>query len=284
MLRFILSLGTALAAIPETGAAQTCSQLDIFQDFSFDDTFNSSGSALDAAYAVFQQDRFYVNQRSRLDPGDRQDPLMVTRQARAVYGQAVRDYLSVNGYGDMATQALIGRQYIVRVEACGTPAEPSITVIAMRTGSHAQDILRLETTHACVRCDLRGADLFDYDLTGANLQYANLDNASLEEVDLSRANLEGASFVGAHLDQALLAGANLTDANLEGASLSGAELEGANLHSAWLRGADLQGASLVGANLSNAVLHFANLAGATMSGAHLCNTIMPDGAVISNGC
>ena len=67
----------------------------------------------------------------------------------------------------------------------------------------------------------------------------NRDKANLYEADLSGANLYGADLYGA---------------NLSGANLYGADLYGANLYGADLSGADLSGADLYGADLSRAYL------------------------------
>jgi len=80
--------------------------------------------------------------------------------------------------------------------------------------------------------DLRGADLHDADLSGANLRGADLHDANLRG-----ANLRGADLRGAYLRGANLSGANLRDADLRGANLSGTDLRGADL-----RGANLSGA------------------------------------------
>lgn len=133
----ILSLITCLA--PAVAFSQSCTVAQVSQEFSYEDTFNSSGSALGDAYAVFQQDRFYVNQQGRLDPNDKPDPIMVNREARANYGQAIRAYMNANGMGDMPAQVLVGSQYTVEIEACGSQDNPSIRVLSMRMGGDIED-------------------------------------------------------------------------------------------------------------------------------------------------
>jgi len=133
----ILSLITSLA--PAVAFSQSCTVAQVSQEFSYEDTFNSSGSPLGDAYAVFQQDRFYVNQQGRLDPNDQPDPIMVNREARANYGQAIRDYMNSNGMGDMPAQVLVGSQYTVELEACGSQDNPSIRVLSMRMGGDIED-------------------------------------------------------------------------------------------------------------------------------------------------
>ncbi|WP_340302518.1 hypothetical protein [Roseobacter sp. HKCCD7870] len=132
-----LSLIASLA--PAVAFSQSCTVAQVSQEFSYEDTFNSSGSALGDAYAVFQQDRFYVNQQGRLDPNDKPDPIMVNREARANYGQAIRAYMNANGMGDMPAQVLVGSQYTVEIEACGSQDNPSIRVLSMRMGGDIED-------------------------------------------------------------------------------------------------------------------------------------------------
>ena len=66
-----------------------------------------------------------------------------------------------------------------------------------------------------VRLDLRGADLSDADLRGANLS----------DADLSDADLRGANLRGADLSDADLRGANLRGADLRGATGNNKEMK-----------------------------------------------------------
>ena len=68
------------------------------------------------------------------------------------------------------------------------------------------------------RIDLRGADLEEAKLEGANLQsadlrWANLERANLYMADLQRAGLEGANLYRAHLYRTNLAGANRSESD-----------------------------------------------------------------------
>ena len=110
-----------------------------------------------------------------------------------------------------------------------------------------------------IRADLSGVDLEYADLDGADLRDANLSGADLRGADLRSANLWYADLRGADLRDASLGCADLGDADLRGANLSGADLEYADLRDADLRGANLGHANLEGADFSGADLGGANL-------------------------
>lgn len=116
--------------------------------------------------------------------------------------------------------------------------------------ANARHLARLLKTNACVRCNLR--------------------NANLRGLDLSQANLQGAD----------LAGAQLRSAKLINTNLSQADLTGANLSYALLLQANISGARFRFANLSYATLQSATAAQrADFTGAKLEGTILPDGRV-----
>jgi uncharacterized protein YjbI with pentapeptide repeats len=134
---------------------------------------------------------------------------------------------------------------------------------------------RWREEHPGVRPDLRGADLSETDLSGANLIGADLSRALLIQAHLSRADLTGARLGEAHLGEAILDGAilneaDLEEANLDRAYLGQAILRRANLSRAHLKGADLTWARLGGSDLSHADLGGANLSGVDLSAANLC--------------
>ena len=99
-----------------------------------------------------------------------------------------------------------------------------------------------------------------YNLVGAYLRRANLDNA-----DLTGANLQGASLLEADMSLVNLSGANLRGADLRGAYLKRANLQGANLEGAKLDDSHALQANLTGANLSGADLRAMNLNEATLN-------------------
>jgi hypothetical protein len=82
------------------------------------------------------------------------------------------------------------------------------------------------------------------DLSGADLESANLSRANLWYADLRGANLSGAALWCADLRGANLSGVNLGRANLQCADLESANLSRANLWCADLRGANLSGVNL----------------------------------------
>ncbi|MGK7897405.1 MAG: pentapeptide repeat-containing protein [Xenococcus sp. (in: cyanobacteria)] len=97
------------------------------------------------------------------------------------------------------------------------------------------------------------------DLAGGNLLAANLSGIDLNSANLQQANLRGAVLTDADLSEA-----NLAYANLSGADLSGAYLENANLTHANLYRTSLAIANLIGANLTNANLQETNLSNASL--------------------
>ena len=110
------------------------------------------------------------------------------------------------------------------------------------------------------------------DLSGVDLEYADLDGADLRDANLSGADLRGADLRSANLWYADLRGADLRDASLGCADLGYADLGGANLSGADLEYADLRDADLRGANLGHANLYGADFSGADLGGANLWST------------
>ena len=105
-----------------------------------------------------------------------------------------------------------------------------------------------------LRPDLRGADLRDTALAGANLSQADLRGALLARADLQRVDFSGADLAETLLCWADLGGAVLLGAGLIGSDLTGADLAGANLNHA-----ECAQAHFTGARLDRAVLDHARL-------------------------
>jgi hypothetical protein len=140
--------------------------------------------------------------------------------------------------------------------------------------SSADDRLRGLALRHLNRVNLRGQDLSECDLTGADLaggmlRETRFRDSCLRGVDFSEADSSACDLSGADLRQTRWGGSNLcravmVDANLRQASFRGAYLRDACLRNADLRGVDftgscLQGASLRDANLNGAVLHAVDL-------------------------
>ena len=98
------------------------------------------------------------------------------------------------------------------------------------------DLQKLKTTKNCVQCDLSGAVLIHWNLSGADLSGANLSGTNLSEAFMAGANLSGAN-----LSNAILSGASLARANLVGAKLSASNLFMVDLtRAAWIDGSRCQ--------------------------------------------
>jgi hypothetical protein len=103
----------------------------------------------------------------------------------------------------------------------------------------ARHALWLNDDPAGKRADLRGANLYDVNLRGADLTGADLRKAYLFRADLTGTTLTGADLSRANLRDADLSGTDLRYAYLRGADLSGADLSEADFGGANLRGAHL---------------------------------------------
>lgn len=124
------------------------------------------------------------------------------------------------------------------------------------------------------RLDLSGTNLQRADLSDLVLSGANLIAARMEGADLKKARLEGAKLMlsrmeGADLYRVRMGGAHLKQARMEGADLRHARMVGANLFRARLEGANLGEARLAGADLGSARMEMANLTEASMEGVDL---------------
>ena len=89
-----------------------------------------------------------------------------------------------------------------------------------------------------MRADLSMKDLSGLNLESANLKFADLESANLKSANLKFADLESANLKCADLESANLKCANLGSANLESANLKSANLEYANLKFANLESAE----------------------------------------------
>jgi serine/threonine protein kinase, bacterial len=117
-------------------------------------------------------------------------------------------------------------------------------------------------------CELSGLQLQKAQLVGSNFYQARLVKANLQAADLSGANLGHARLIRANLRDA-----NLTEAYCSTANFEGADLRGADLTGAYLSKANLRGANLCGANLTDATVTEEQLATAKVNWL----TTKPDG-------
>ncbi len=127
-------------------------------------------------------------------------------------------------------------------------------------------------------------EVWEPDLSGANLGLADLIRADLRNANLSGAKLSGANLSGADLFQTNLSGAFINQADLSGAyliraDLSGADLSRASLHGAFLHGAFLNFAELQSADLSEADLSEADLSGAILVKTNFTKAILTDSRI-----
>lgn len=148
---------------------------------------------------------------------------------------------------------------------------PLLTLLAssMAIAANPDHVQRLLKTNQCPMCDLSGANLENANLFGANLVNANLTGTNLTGANLGSANLSDANMTGAKLNNAYLYQATLENTNLSQSDLSGAYLKDAILQDVNLTDAALQGVNVSRTNLTGVRLKGANLTGANLSYATL---------------
>ena len=129
--------------------------------------------------------------------------------------------------------------------------------------------------------DLKGADLRDIDLSGANLSHAALHNADFQGTNLCEASLlhsdaPGARFVGADLTGLETGAANLAGAEFDSSDVRGANLSLTNLSRATFRYSDFSGANLQDSDLSFAVMKSTQFIRTNFTGVRLGETVISD--------
>lgn len=123
----------------------------------------------------------------------------------------------------------------------------------------------------------RNADLQSADLRGAHLVRANFMEANLRGTNLIAARAKRASFFIAQAPKSQMHGIDLDHADLAEANFRGADLSHAHLTYALLRDTDFADANLKKALLINACLVNANLIRADLTGARFNEkTMLPD--------
>jgi hypothetical protein len=105
-----------------------------------------------------------------------------------------------------------------------------------------------------------------FDLSGAYLRGAYLEEFDLKYANLTGVHLEGACLIGARLEGAYLHHAHLEGAMLSLAHLEGAWLDHAHLERTWIGSARLDDAHLEHAHLKGAILNDTHLEGACLLG------------------
>jgi len=119
----------------------------------------------------------------------------------------------------------------------------------------------------------------EFDLIGADLSGASLQNIDFFAVNLTGADLSDANLSHSKLDAAILDNATLTDADLGWSRILDADLKEADLRRSTLMyadfsGCDLRGARLEETDLGGAILNGADLEGAALAGARLVETLL----------
>jgi uncharacterized protein YjbI with pentapeptide repeats len=122
--------------------------------------------------------------------------------------------------------------------------------------------------------NLNSANLFEASLRDTNLRGAELNRATLDRVDLRDANLSNAYLMLAKISRANLSKTNLDEAKLMNADLDNADLSQARFVGAVLYDADLTGANLAAADLSKANLSLANFRRAQLTGTDLSRAVL----------
>ena len=151
-----------------------------------------------------------------------------------------------------------------------------LQAVMTRIGARDERCLRLEHERG-YRLNLRGVDLTNGKLSGANLSGSDLTYAKLSEVDFWNANLSRAMIRYADLSWHP---SSREEINL--AIMSAADGEWESRGTIMIQ-VDLSDADLSGANLSNAVMPYANLTGAQLFATTLSGSDLSQASFSSNG-
>lgn len=132
-------------------------------------------------------------------------------------------------------------------------------------------------------------ELYNVDLSGANLNNSRLDESYFERAVLKRVTMRNTRLNQSCLERADLTGADLRESDLRYARFDGADLTEADLRKARLFETCFRKAKLIRTNLSGVELRNCNLREADLTGANLegvkfrgvifDNTIMPNGSI-----
>ena len=121
------------------------------------------------------------------------------------------------------------------------------------------------TTQQILQTNLKEIQLLNIlwsklDLTGKNLERANLSFSSIMGGDHRNAILTGANLEGIRIYNSDMKNVDLSSANLKNADFSYCDLSGANLSSAIIDGANFRGATMIGTTLTGIDKSKANFA------------------------
>jgi uncharacterized protein YjbI with pentapeptide repeats len=128
------------------------------------------------------------------------------------------------------------------------------------------------------RLDVSERDLTGYDLEGADLREYKFYDSTLDGADLAGADLRGTGFQGASMKGADLRGTLIGFTSFDGVDFTGANLSGLTfkkgdvfLENAKFQGTILTGTHFIGADLSGASFAGVDLSGASLRGCNLLN-------------
>ena len=107
------------------------------------------------------------------------------------------------------------------------------------------------------------------DLTGANLEGANLTDRDLSGAKLSRAFMVGANTCYTNFNGADLSGAAMNNANSQNASFEGANMRCISLKRADVSFSNMRGVNLISADVTEAGMDCVDLSGANVAGVDL---------------
>lgn len=161
----------------------------------------------------------------------------------------------VQAYTEAATPYLDKRRLALVLRFLGDMGLPNLIKLRGR------DLTEIDLSGA----ELSGANLSDTTLIRANLSKAKLNKTLLRNANLSEALVNEAELVNADLSGATLIRANLTESDLSRAELFRADMSGANLYIALVKSARLNDARLTKANLVGCELQEASLTRADLS-------------------
>ncbi|MEG3878860.1 serine/threonine-protein kinase [Microcoleus sp. herbarium7] len=150
-----------------------------------------------------------------------------------------------------------GRTFGTAAFSNGNLAAPKGTKAAVKWDTNSLRAAYFKGKRDFADCELSGLQLQKAQLAGSNFYQARLVKTNLQAADLSGANLGHARLIKANLR-----GANLTETYCSTANFEGADFRGADLTGAYLSKANLRGANLCGANLTDATVSEEQLAAA----------------------